>query len=361
MTTENKRAGFGGQWIEIIVTGAHTDSTGKSVVVDAQFIEQAVKNYNPELHEAPAVVGHPKTDAPAYGWVCGLRANNEKLEALFCDTDPAFETLVKEGKFKKRSSAFYLDEATAPGGLAPYLRHVGFLGAQPPAVKGLRDVHFEEGETVTFEETISSEGESMDEKDVKKTVVDSIKEFFATLGGKKEEGAQAAFSEAEFNERVKKAVETATAPLTTKLATLETDNNELREAVKKQTGKTTRAEIAAFCESLGKGKCPPAFLNIGLVEFMESLDQTTEEKKVTVVTFSEEGGEKKEVKTESSQLAWFKKFMQTLKPMIEFGEQYGALQTSGEGAQVEDPEEMKGLRRGAGVKGTQEGGSKDAK
>ena len=55
--------------------------------------------------------------------------------------------MVEKGRFKKISSSFYLPDSPnnpCPGNL--YLRHVGFLGAMPPAVKGLRNPEFAENE-----------------------------------------------------------------------------------------------------------------------------------------------------------------------------------------------------------------------
>lgn len=110
--------------------------------------------YDPALHEAPLVVGHPSTDAPAYGWVKSLTALGGALSAQLDQLDPAFSELVAVGRYKKISAAFYSPQS--PGNPVPgvyYLRHVGFLGAQPPAVKGLAQVNFAESDgIVTFNE-----------------------------------------------------------------------------------------------------------------------------------------------------------------------------------------------------------------
>lgn len=110
--------------------------------------------YDPALHEAPIVVGHPQADAPAYGWIAGLAFADGKLTATPSQIAPEFAELVGAGRFKKVSASFYKPDAAAnpkPG--AFYLRHVGFLGAQPPAVKGLKPIEFADGEdgTVTVE------------------------------------------------------------------------------------------------------------------------------------------------------------------------------------------------------------------
>ncbi|HYX72430.1 MAG TPA: hypothetical protein VE732_06650 [Nitrososphaera sp.] len=348
------KPGFNGQWVEIFTTGTHTDSEGTSYEIDLSFIEATANHYDPKLHEAPAVIGHPKTDAPAYGWACALRVKDDRLEALFCDNDPAFEALVKEGKFKKRSSAFYLDAATAPGGRAPYLRHVGFLGAQPPAVKGLREIHFAEGEAITFDTTFN-EGDGMDDEKVKKTVGEAVADYFKNLFKPKEDEA-ATFSEAEFNERVNNALATALQPLTAQITQLEEANRKLQGRVDEHSGSATRTEIVAFCERLGSGKFLPAFKRMGVIEFMETLAGMSD-KKVSVVTFAEEGDTEVEKTVEITPLTFFQNFLTTLPAFVEFGEQFGAFKVKGDGSDIVDPEANAKMREGMGLK-KKEGGDK---
>jgi hypothetical protein len=255
-----KTTGFGGQWVELMKPGKHTDNAGQSHDINASFLEQVVANFKLEQHEPPAVVGHPKDDAPAYGWVCEVRVGQGgSLEARFCDNDPAFEELVKTGKFKKRSAAFYLDEKTAPGGLAPALRHVGFLGAQPPAVKGLRNIHFAEGEAAAFDINFSEGEISMDDNEVGK-VVDGVWEKVKThLGiGKDKAPAQAGFSESDVRAMVESAVAEVKTSVAETVQAQQAEIERLTSQVSTQVGKTTRAEIVAFCESLGAARCPPA-------------------------------------------------------------------------------------------------------
>lgn len=100
-------------------------------------------HYNPAVHEAPLVVGHPATDAPAYGWVAGLHYADGVLTAVPTDVDAEFAAMVNARRFSKVSASFYLpDSPNNPVQGSYYLRHVGFLGAQPPAVKGLRSPQF---------------------------------------------------------------------------------------------------------------------------------------------------------------------------------------------------------------------------
>lgn len=131
--------------VEIFKPGKHTASDGREFNFTEAQVREAVESYNPELHEAPIVIGHPTGSAPAYGWVKGL-ALDKKGGIVIADphqVEPQFEEMVKEGRFKKRSAAFYLPDT--PGNPTPgklYLHHVAFLGAKPPAVKGLKDAEF---------------------------------------------------------------------------------------------------------------------------------------------------------------------------------------------------------------------------
>lgn len=129
--------------IEIFRAGRHTDMHGRAFDITAADLADIAGRYDPTKHEAPLVIGHPQTNAPAYGWVKGLRVDGETLLADAHQVDAAFAEAVTAGRWKKRSAAFLLP--AAPDNPAPgqyYLQHVGFLGAQVPAVKGLRDVQF---------------------------------------------------------------------------------------------------------------------------------------------------------------------------------------------------------------------------
>ncbi|MFN3437801.1 MAG: peptidase [Acidovorax sp.] len=132
--------------LHIFCAGTHTDQGGNKVTLTAADIAASAAAYDPAKHEAPLVVGHPRTDDPAYGWVSSAFAEGKDLHADPAQVDPAFAEMVQQGRFKKISSSFYAPDATAnpvPG--VWYLKHVGFLGAQPPAVKGLRSVAFADG------------------------------------------------------------------------------------------------------------------------------------------------------------------------------------------------------------------------
>lgn len=131
------------QLIDIFKAGTHKDANGVEVTITRDDLQAVVNNYSAEYHEAPLVVGHPKMDAPAYGWAEELILDDDVLKVKPKQVDAAFAELVKEGKFKKISAAFYRpNSAGNPKPEGWYLRHVGFLGAMPPAVKGLADPVF---------------------------------------------------------------------------------------------------------------------------------------------------------------------------------------------------------------------------
>jgi len=134
--------------LNIFKPGRHTDAHGTVADFTEDAIRASALAYNPAIHEAPIVVGHPKDNLPAYGWVQGLEFSEDSgLEAIPHQVDTDFAELVAAGRFKKISASFYMPESPAnpvPG--TYYLRHVGFLGAQPPAIKGLRDAEFNENE-----------------------------------------------------------------------------------------------------------------------------------------------------------------------------------------------------------------------
>ena len=143
---------------EIFRAGTRTDANGNTVTITEADLAAAAQAYDPKVHEAPIVVGHPKADAPAYGWVKSLGVQNGVLTADFAQVDEGFADLVKAGRYKKVSASFY--PPTSPNNPKPgiwTLRHVGFLGAQPPAVKGLSAISFAEGEVyVDFAEFTES-------------------------------------------------------------------------------------------------------------------------------------------------------------------------------------------------------------
>lgn len=138
--------------IEIFKPGKHTAMSGAVLDFSESDLQAMVEAYDPAVYDAPLVIGHPKLDAPAYGWVKSLSFAEGIVNAEPQDVDPEFAELVKTKRFKKVSASFFApDSPRNPKPGSYYLRHVGFLGAQPPAVKGLKSVNFADGDEITIE------------------------------------------------------------------------------------------------------------------------------------------------------------------------------------------------------------------
>lgn len=125
-------------WIQVFKPGTHTDSEGVEREYTLDDVEAIATTYNEAIADdpnliAPIVKGHPKMEDPAYGWIEKLKLEGEILWAKLSQIVPSFAEEVNNGMFKKVSISLY------PDGL---LRHLGFLGAVPPAVKGLENVAF---------------------------------------------------------------------------------------------------------------------------------------------------------------------------------------------------------------------------
>ena len=138
---------------EIFRTGTHTAMSGSTLSFSAADLSKIAAGYDPVRHEAPIVIGHPTTDGPAHGWIKGIKVEGDRLVAEPDQINPAFAELVRNGSYKKVSASFWPPRHPnnpTPGSFA--LRHVGFLGAVPPAVKDLRQVSFSDAaDTEIFE------------------------------------------------------------------------------------------------------------------------------------------------------------------------------------------------------------------
>ncbi len=141
--------------IHIFRAGNHIANNGTKVSVSESEITDMAEAYDPMVHEAPIVIGHPKNNDPAYGWISGLKAEGGDLFAETRQVNPEFAEMVRGGSFKKVSASVYMPAArTNPKRGKYYLRHLGFLGAVAPSVKGLKSAEFSDDSdnVVSFEE-----------------------------------------------------------------------------------------------------------------------------------------------------------------------------------------------------------------
>jgi hypothetical protein len=124
-------------FVEVFRAGTHTDSKGRSVTFSKADVEQMVDNH--KLGAAPAVIGHPiKDTAPAYAQVAEYKLEEDgRLFAKFDKINPAFEKGVESGAYYNRSVSVVKDKVHGWR-----VRHVGWLGAMPPAIDGLEPLAY---------------------------------------------------------------------------------------------------------------------------------------------------------------------------------------------------------------------------
>jgi hypothetical protein len=279
-----------GKWIELFRAGDY----GEKGAYNTADIDKMVANYDPAKHEAPVVMGHPEMDAPAYGWVEAVKRSGDVLLGKLKQVPDQFAQLVNEGRFKKRSISFYRGEN------GPSLRHVGFLGAMPPEVKGLADVKLASFSAGAFEAIEFKEEKQMDAEQIVKSITQSLKEFFTELfKGKKIEDVQLS----DQSKLIADAVTAATAPLQAKFTEVQTQlaaEKKTREDAAAAAGAQTQA---AFAEKQiqrvkDQKRWLPAFDKMGLPQIFAELSKVA-----TKVSFGE--GDKKVEKPAAEAFADF--------------------------------------------------------
>jgi len=126
--------------IQIFKPGKRTAMSGVTLDFSEADLAASAAAYDPAKHEAPLVIGHPKADKPRFGGVGSLSYADGVLNAGPKDVIVEFAEWVNKKMFNQVSASFYMPDSPhnpVPG--VYYLRHVGFLGAQPPAVKGMNE------------------------------------------------------------------------------------------------------------------------------------------------------------------------------------------------------------------------------
>jgi len=131
--------------VHIFKAGKQTSAQGITREFTVSDLKEIANSYQPDVHEAPIRIGHEDNDkVPAWGWVKGVKVKGNELFAEI-DFSPLAEEYVKNGLYRKVSASFYSPDSKInpePGKWS--LRHVALLGAQPPAVKGLKGFAYEE-------------------------------------------------------------------------------------------------------------------------------------------------------------------------------------------------------------------------
>jgi hypothetical protein len=295
--------------IEIFRAGQHTDDAGVVHNFSAADVAGMVAAYKPALREAPLTIGHPADNLPAYGWVRGLAVNAAGNLAMDVhQVQPQFAEMVSNKLFKKRSASFYPPgHANNPSPDAWYLRHVAFLGAQPPAIAGLADFAAGSGEgAVNFS--------SGDEPAAAQAVAPATPPLQTPAAVAASLTPVLTQEQIQMNEDLKAQLEAA------KTKQAETDAALLAA---KATGDAAAAQLAQFAEkakadrtagfaSFAEGVKPEVLLPKDRPMVVAALEALADAKPVSFA----EGGATKTV----SPAEWLKTFVSTRAPVVSFGE-----------------------------------------
>jgi hypothetical protein len=312
--------------LEVFRVGDHTTSQGDRLFFSADDLSQMVAAYDPINAPAPIVVGHPKSDAPAYGWAGGFEMRGDKLIASPTDVDAEFAALVKRKRYNKISLALFPPRHPSnpkPDGWYP--RHIGFLGGAAPAITGLKPVTFNGDDEGVVEfvsnyhmgnvATIFRRLRDWLLADYGQDVADNvipdheINDLLILAHRPEPEPPQktdileTSFTATEENNTMSEQDKA-------RLTALETENQQLRDAAREHALAARRTEFTAQIKTLtDEGKLPAA-LSANIIEFAMALpDDAT-------VEFSAADG----AKTNISGVEAFKKILNALPVAIPQGE-----------------------------------------
>lgn len=283
--------------IKIFKLGDHVDMNGRAFRFGEDEARELIASYDAASDPAPLVIGHPETDAPAYGWVERLEVDDGVLFAEVERVDPEFAEMVNAGRYAKPSPSIYLAgnrHNPKPGKL--YLKDVGFLGAAAAACKGLGTIRFAgagagDKDVATFDNPLNptTKETSMSDKD-----------------------AAAMFAE--------------------QAAALKADREKFdaeRLAFDKARGEALHADHLSFAESLVKtARLSPA----GKAIVVGVLDTLAAPAADAPLKFGEAG--------DMTPAAAFKALFDQAKPLVVFGEAAGKEKTAGDSGDGSDADDI---------------------
>lgn len=249
-------------WFDVFRCGTHLDHSGKWRTFSEADIDKAIANYQSD--SVPIVVGHPTLNAPAFGWIQQFRRQGSTLQARASRVADEFADLVKRGLYKNRSISFNSDGT---------FRHVGFLGAAAPAVKGLEDIQFaDKGDFITMDtaETVQAEQaaaqEQAEEVQVEPEAEVKTAESEAEVQSLRADAAQKTEPELSLSD-----LESQQKQFQETVKKLESHIKSLESALNVEQEKNRKVEFAAYADELiRKGRLNPV-AKAPLINTMESL------------------------------------------------------------------------------------------
>jgi hypothetical protein len=322
--------------LHIFKPGRWTTMSGETIDFTAADLQATAAAFSPSLSKAPIVIGHPATDDPAQGWITQLRATERGLFATPDQVDPAFADAANAGRYGALSAKFYRPtDANNPVPGVWYLKHVGALGAQNPAVKGLDDPAFASAQDdgcVCFRESVAFGGW---EDQTNASLWRSLRDFFIGKFGQADADTvipsyQVQSLEQAAQDELRRPAEAAAPapafseptnnpenpmPLTPEqIAATIDENKKLKAQLAQAAAETAKAHAdklhashVAFCESIPANKLLPAWRGVAVATLDNFAAQPA------VVEFGE--GDAKAPLADK-----FKAFLQSLPASVAFGE-----------------------------------------
>lgn len=130
--------------VHVLSLGTHHYGEGDDdyVEVTPELMDSLKDTYSVKSLNAPVVLGHPKdVGLPSYGWIRNPVVEDGKLYIDLETTDNGY-SLISDGSYQNRSLSFYIPgQKQNPVSDGYYIRHLGLLGADIPAVKGLEPIN----------------------------------------------------------------------------------------------------------------------------------------------------------------------------------------------------------------------------
>lgn len=138
--------------VEIFLAGTRPASNGVSTTITPADLQEIADTYDPKIFRAPAIVsktlGHDignytdktvsDSEELCHGIPARLRRVGDRLYAGFKGLSPALANWIRQKQLHSVSPSFYLPNSPNNPHQGKWsLRHIAFLGATPPACKGL--------------------------------------------------------------------------------------------------------------------------------------------------------------------------------------------------------------------------------
>ena len=135
----------------LLATGVYPLSKDVQVRFDELALGRmaGVFNDTKPRRPAPIVIGHPSDDAPSYGIVNQMRLIDGSLIGYTENLSENFRRGMDQGLYPRYAARFFgPDNPDNPVPGSWFLKHVGFMGPVPPAVRGFLTTDAEFMETL---------------------------------------------------------------------------------------------------------------------------------------------------------------------------------------------------------------------